>query len=572
MSRRIVVKNGLVVDGLGESSPARHADVAFADGTITEVGNITTSSADQVVDAEGMIVAPGWVDIHTHYDAQVSWDAYMTPSSWHGVTTAVMGNCGVGFAPVHSTDHDLLIELMEGVEDIPGSAMSEGITWDWESFPEYLDAIERQQRVMDIGTQIAHGPLRAFVMRERGVANEPATADDIAQMSELVESAVRAGALGFSTSRTPIHRSKSGELVPGTTADADELFAIGEAMARAGHGLLQFAPEHVNLLTHEWGWMREFVNRTRRPVFVNMNQSDAAPDLWRDVLKHLDAAHRDGLPIYAAVAGRAIGVMMCLQGSLHPLQFHPAYAEVAHLPLQDRVQALMAPERRSRIIDEEPPGFAEIMMGVYAKSFLVHGAEIDYEPDPRENINGIATKLGVKPIQIVLDHMCSDHGNGMIYMPFFGYNYGDLSFVEAVQQHPHTRIGLGDAGAHCGAICDGGIPTFMLTHWVRDRARGSKMSLEHVVHRQTRQTATTYGLMDRGAIVPGLRADLNVIDFDNLSFTTPKMAFDFPANGKRLIQKANGYRATFVNGVQTVANDEFTDQFPGRLVRGPQSA
>jgi N-acyl-D-amino-acid deacylase len=571
MTQRTIVKNGLLVDGLGIDSPARIADVAFVDGVITEVGSVATTPADRVIDAEGMVVTPGWVDIHTHYDAQVSWDPYLTPSSWHGVTTAVMGNCGVGFAPVRREDHDLLIELMEGVEDIPGSAMSEGITWDWESFPEYLDAIAAQKRAIDVGAQIAHGPLRAFVMRDRGVANEPANAQDIKEMAELVEQAIRAGALGFSTSRTPIHRSKSGELVPGTSAGSDELFAIGDAMSRAGHGLLQFAPEHINLLTNEWGWVREFVTRTGRPVFVNLNQSDAAPDLWREVLSNLEIAHSDGLPIYVSVAGRAIGVLMCLEGSLHPLQFHPAYNEVADLPRSERAKALNEPERRHRIINEEPPGFAEIMMGVYDKAYLVSGANIDYEPDPTNNINGIAAARGIKPIQVVLDQMCSDDGNGMLYMPFFGYNYGDLSFVEAVQQHPYTRMGLGDAGAHCGAICDGGIPTFMLTHWVRDRTRGPRLPIEHVVHRQTRQTATTFGLMDRGAIQPGLRADINVIDLENLSFTVPRMMFDFPANGRRLVQKAQGYRATFVNGVQTVENDSFTGELPGRLIRGPQS-
>ena len=572
MTQRTVIKNGRVVDGFGVQSPARIADIAFVDGVITEVGFVETTSTDRVIDATGLLVTPGWVDIHTHYDAQVSWDPYLTPSSWHGVTTAVMGNCGVGFAPVHPEDREILIELMEGVEDIPGSAMAEGITWDWDTFPAYMDSLDRMPRVMDVGAQIAHGPLRAYVMRQRGVDNEEATLDDVAQMAAIVEQAMRSGALGFSTSRTPIHRSKSGELVPGTHAGTDELFAIGDAMSRAGHGLLQFAPEHVNLLTNEWGWMREFARRTNRPVFVNLNQSDAAPDLWREVLANLEAANADGLKIYAAVAGRAIGVLMCLEGSLHPLQFHPAYAEIAELPLQQRVAALNDPERRRRIIEEEPPGFAEMMMGVYLKSYLVNGSDINYEPDPQDNVQSLAERSHVKPIQIVLDHMCSDGGNAMLYMPFFGYNYGDLSFPEAAQHHPHTRMGLADAGAHVGAICDGGMPTFMLTHWVRDRVRGAKLPIEHVVHRQTRQTAETYGLMDRGALAPTLRADINIIDLENLGFTVPYIAFDLPTDAKRLIQKARGYKATFVNGVQTVAEDTFTGEFPGRLIRGPKKS
>ncbi|MGQ0432075.1 MAG: N-acyl-D-amino-acid deacylase family protein [Microthrixaceae bacterium] len=570
----LVVRNGLLVDGSGAGP--RPADVVVDGGRIVEVvpaGSASTSHATEVLDAEGRLVTPGWVDVHTHYDAQVTWDPWVTPSSWHGVTTVVMGNCGVGFAPASPDRHDWLIDLMEGVEDIPGSAMTEGISWDWTSFPEYLDAVERMPRVIDVGAQIAHGPLRAYVMGDRGAANEPATAADRAAMGALVAEALTAGALGFSTSRTPIHRSKAGELVPGTDASADELLAIGEAMARAGHGVFQFAPDHARVPVHEWPWMLDLARRTGRTVSVNLNQPDQDPEVWRAVLGLLDEAAAEGLPMYAQVAGRSIGILYCLHGSVHPLLFHPAYAEVADLPMPARLAALADPERRRRILEDTPDDGGLFQRAVLAKldrMWLVEGADIDYEPAADASVAAEAARRGVPAMALLLDHLTSDEGNGMVYAPFFNYGYGDLSMTYEAVQHPRTRMGLSDAGAHCGAICDGGTPTFMLTHWVRDRRRGPTLPLEQVVHLQTRQTAELYGLRDRGLVTPGLRADLNVIDFDELSFELPRMAFDLPAGGRRLIQRARGYVATFVSGVRTVDHDEFTGNQPGRLVRGPQ--
>ncbi len=562
----LVIRNGFLVDGSG--APGRRADVVVEADRIVEVtdaGAASTAHARRVVDADGRLVTPGWVDVHTHYDAQVSWDPWLTPSSWHGVTTVVMGNCGVGFAPADPDRHEWLIELMEGVEDIPGSAMTEGITWEWETFGEYLDAIERRPHALDVGTQIAHGPLRAYVMGDRGAANEPATAEDRAAMSALVEEALRAGALGFSTSRTPLHRSRSGELVPGTDADAAELLAIGDALAKVGHGVFQFAPEHSRLPVAEWPWMRDLARRTGRTVCVNLNQPDQDPDVWRTVLRLLDEAAGEGLPIYAQVAGRSIGILYCLHGSVHPLLFHPAYAEVQHLPM---------PERRRRIVEEVPDDggfFRRVVLDKLARTWPVAGPDIDYEPAPDTSVAAVAAARDIPPMQLVLDHLTAHGGNGMLYAPFFNYAYGDLSFTYEVTRHPRTRMGLSDAGAHCGAICDGGMPTFMLTHWTRDRRRGPKLALEHVVHRQTRQTAELYGLYDRGLVAPGLRADLNVIDHEALGFEVPRMAFDLPAGGRRLVQRARGYVATFVAGIQTVADDEPTGELPGRLVRGPQT-
>jgi N-acyl-D-amino-acid deacylase len=570
---KIVIREATVVDGTGASP--RPGDVVMDAGIIVEVagpGDASTAHAAHVIDAQGLVLTPGFVDVHTHYDAQVSWDPYLTPSSWHGVTTVVMGNCGVGFAPARPDRRDWLIGLMEGVEDIPGSAMTEGIDWQWETFPQYLDAIERVPHVLDIGTQIAHGPLRAYVMGERGAANEAATPHDIEQMARLVREALEAGALGFSTSRTPLHRSVWGELVPGTTAETQELFGIGDAMAAAGHGVVQYSPEHVVLLEREWGWMREFARRTGRTVSVNLNQDDRAPDLWRQVLTALDDAQRDGLPIVAQVAGRSIGLIMCLDGSVHPLLFHPAYAEIAHLDRSERVAALADPQRRHRLIHEVPPDglLQRVVLDKAHHMWCVDDGDIDYEPSATESIAAQAAARGVPIMEIVVEHLASGGGQGMIYSPFFNYAYGDLSMTHALLQHPGTRNGLSDAGAHCGAICDGGTPTFMLTHWVRDRRRGPRLPLEQVVHRQTRQTAELFGLRDRGVIAPGFRADLNLIDFDRLGFDAPSMAFDLPAGGRRLVQRGRGYVATFVAGVQTVDHDTFTGELPGRLVRGPR--
>ena len=571
----LVVRNALLVDGSG--SAARMADISV-DGdlivAVDDAGTAPTAHARRTIDADGQLVAPGWVDVHTHYDAQVSWDPWMTPSSWHGVTTIVMGNCGVGFAPARPDRHEWLIELMEGVEDIPGSAMTEGITWEWSSFPEYLDAIAAHPHAIDIGTQIAHGPLRAFVMGERGAANEAASGSDIAEMSALVEEALRAGALGFSTSRTPLHRSKAGELVPGTSAAPAELLGIGGAIRRVGHGVFQFAPEHARVPVDEWPWMRQLAALTGQPVCVNLNQPDSAPDLWRDVLQLLDAAASANEPIFAQIAGRSIGILYCMHGSVHPLMFHPAYAEVAHLAMPQRLLALNDSERRRRIVHDNPDDgglFRTVVLDKLDRIFAVDGANIDYEPAPEASVARRAASLGIPAMELVLDQLISNEGNGMIYAPFFNYSYGDLSMTYAATQHHRTRMGLSDAGAHCGAICDGGTPTFMLTHWTRDRTRGPRLPLEHVVHRQTRQTAELYGLRDRGLIAPGMRADLNLIDYEGLSFGMPSMAFDLPANGRRLVQKARGYRATFVAGVQIVDDDEFTGELPGKLIRGPQT-
>ena len=569
MIHDLVFRNAHLVDGSGE--PGRTADVAVDGAHISAVEPAgTIGAATRAIEADGLLLTPGWVDVHTHYDAQVTWDPFVTPSGWHGVTTALMGNCGVGFAPAAPDRHEWLIQLMEGVEDIPGSALTEGIKWGWETYPEYLDVLEQLPRVLDIGSSIAHGPLRAYVMGDRGAANEPATDADIVEMARHVEEALRAGAFGFTTSRTPIHKAKDGELVPGTNADEHELLGIAAAIARVGRGVFGFAPDHALVPVQEWPWMRKVAALTGQPVSVNLNQSDKASEVWRDVLRLLDEAHDDGLPIVAQVAGRSIGILYCLQGSVHPLLFHPAYQEIAHLPLAEQLVALAEPERRRRIIHDIPDdgGFfqAAVLNGL-GRIWQVDDTNIDYEPDAVDSVAAVAQRAGVPAMQLVLDQLVANDGNGMLYAPFFNYSYGDLSFTEAVTRHPHTRMGLSDGGAHCGAICDGGMPTFMLTHWARDRTRGPKLPLEYVVHRQTSQTASLYGIADRGVVAPGMRADLNLIDFDHLGFDVPRMAYDLPAGGRRLVQKGRGYIGTWLAGVQTVDHDEFTSATPGVVLR-----
>ena len=570
----LVIRGGTVVDGTG--APARSADVAIDGDHITAVGG-DIGRAHREIDAEGLLVTPGWVDIHTHYDAQATWDPYLTPSGFHGVTTVVMGNCGVGFAPVEPQRRDWLIGLMEGVEDIPGAAMSDGIEWEWESFEGYLDALDRRRFVCDVGAQIPHGALRTYVMGERGAANEAATEEDIARMAALVESGLRAGALGFSTSRTPIHKSIDGELVPGTTAADDEILGIGRAIAAAGHGVFEYSPDHVRV-GEEFGWMRELAAITRLPVSFNLNQPDTDPDYWKSSISLLEQAAADDLPIYCQVAGRAIGILFAFDLTLHPFLFKPAWGELSLLPPDERRARALSEEYRRRFVDESPielgGDFARFVTTTWERMFPFRGDQ-SYEPSYAESVAGIAEATGRRPEDVAYDTLAADGGGGpgtgMLYFPLFNYAYGDLELTKQLQLHPRTRMGLSDGGAHCGAVCDGGMPTFMLSYWTRDRAKGSgTMPLEHVVRRQTRETAELYGLLDRGLLAPGLRADVNVIDYEGLGVDAPEIVHDLPSGARRLLQRAHGYRATVCAGTVTVVDDEFTGELPGSLIRGPR--
>ena len=571
----LVLRGGTLVDGSGAS--ARLADVAVDGDRIVEVGDPGMVGAGRrEVNAEGHLVTPGFVDIHTHYDGQVTWDPWMTPSSWHGVTTVVGGNCGVGFAPVAPGREAWLVQLMEGVEDIPGSALSEGITWGWESFGEFLDAVEASSHVIDHGFQLAHGPLRGYVMGERGSANEPAQAEDLVEMERIAREALAAGAMGISTSRTSLHKARDGELVPGTYAEQDELMALADALAaerqRSGRrGIFQLAIEHTEV-PEQFGWMRQFAKRSGATVSFNFSQPDHAPELWREVLDLLNEAQRDGIDIVGQVAGRSIGVLECLEGSIHPFVLHQAFGSVAGKPLEEQRRLLTDPQIRAALVAEELPAstpVVELLTTNWGRMYPVGLENIDYEPDPAtDSVAAIAARTGRHPVEVALDALLDHDGHGMLYVPLFNYSGGDLELLHELHQHPMTRMGLSDAGAHCGSICDGGMPTFMLTHWTRDRSRGARLPLEFIIQRQTSQTAALYGLHDRGLVAPGMRADLNVINYDALGFTKAAMAYDLPTGARRLVQRGQGYAMTVVAGVPVVEHDEFTGALPGRLLRG----
>jgi len=562
-----VIRHGLLVDGTG--SPARHADVAVDDGTITEVtGPGAAGAARAEIDADGRLVTPGFVDIHTHYDGQATWDPEVSPSGWHGVTTVVMGNCGVGFAPARPERRDWLIGLMEGVEDIPGSALAEGMSWNWESFPDYLDELDSLPRVMDVAAQVPHGALRAYVMGERGAANEAAGPGDIEEMSQLVEEALLAGAVGFSTTRTLLHRAADGELAAGTTASAEELVGIGEALGRAGTGVFEVASDMFDPEA-EFAWMNEIALRTGRPVSFACLQNDLAPEAWRRLLQLSDEANARGARIVPQVAGRPAGLLFGWESSIHPFVAHAAYRQVAALPVAQRVARLRDPELRGAILSEAPAvdGFAAAVLTNFARMFPL-GDPPDYEPAPAASVAAIARREGRRPEEVAYDLMMGRDGTELLYSPLLGYAHGDFGSLREMLRHPGTVLGLGDGGAHCGVLCDAGLPTYMLSHWARDRHRGERLGLEEAVALQTSRTADLYGLGDRGRVAVGCRADLNVIDLDRLGLAAPEMVHDLPAGGRRLVQRARGYVATVCAGIPVRVDDEPTGERPGRLVRG----
>ena len=566
----LTIRNGLLVDGTG--APARPADVVV-DGDrivgVTEPGQ--GSAGHREIDADGRLVTPGFVDIHTHYDGQATWDPEMTPSGWHGVTTVVMGNCGVGFAPADPARRDWLIQLMEGVEDIPGTALAEGMSWNWESFPEYLDELDSMPRVMDVAAQIPHGAVRGYVMGERGAANEPASAEDIALMSKLVEEGLRAGAVGFTTTRTVLHRAKDGELAAGTTAEVEELLGLGDALGAAGTGVFGVASDMIDP-TPEFEWMIEISRRTGRPVTFGCLQNDVRPEQWRELLDRAADANAAGARIVPQVAGRPACLLFGFESSVHPFITHRAYREIAHLPLAERVAELRTPERREAILSEEVTrsGFGAYLLSSFQKLFPL-GDPPDYEPAPERSVAAIAAREGRRPEEVTYDLMLGRDGTELLYFPMLGYSHGDFEAMREMLDRDDTVLGLGDGGAHCGILCDASLPTYMLTHWSRDRDRGARFNLEQVVAMQTSRTAALYGFDDRGVVAPGLRADLNVIDLDGLRLSPPEMVHDLPAGGRRLIQRATGFAATICAGEPVRLDDQSTGSRPGRLVRSARA-
>ena len=560
----LLIRNGTLVDGSGAA--ARPADVIVDRGVVTQVvaaNAAPTDAALEVIDADGALITPGFVDIHTHYDGQATWDNHLAPSSWHGVTTVVMGNCGVGFAPVRRHDHDALIQLMEGVEDIPGAALHEGVSFDWESFPDYLDAIERLDHDIDIGAQVPHGALRLYVMGKRGANREPASAEEIAEMGQLVADAVRAGALGFTTSRTLNHRTSTGEPTPTLTAAEEELVGIAAAMGETGAGVIELISDFPDGYD-EFLRLRHMVEHSGRPLTVSLGRQGSSHS-YRKMLALLAQAAADGLAMKAQVAARPVGALFGLQATFSPFSSNPEYQRVADLPFDQRLTALQDLARRERIIAAERPRDESRF-----DSLFELGDPPDYEQPAERAVGPRARSAGVAPADLAYDAMLSDDGRGFLYFPFSNYVDHDFEAILEMMQHPQTLIGLGDGGAHVGTICDGSNVTTMLTHWVRDRTRGARVELPWAVHVLTRRNAEAVGMLDRGLVAPGYKADLNIIDLDRLRLHPPEMHFDLPAGGKRLLQRADGYLATIVSGQVTYRNGEATGALPGRLVRGEQ--
>jgi N-acyl-D-aspartate/D-glutamate deacylase len=560
----LIVRGGRVVDGTG--SPARTADVGVVDGRIAEVGRLDGSAA-RVIDADGALVAPGFVDIHTHYDGQATWDSHLAPSSWHGVTTVVMGNCGVGFAPCRPEDHQRLIELMEGVEDIPGTALHEGLPWTWESFAEYLDHLAGRRFDIDVAAQVPHGAVRLYVMGERGARREPASPEEIAAMGDIVRGAVEAGALGFTTSRTRNHRTSRGEPTPTLTAAEDELVGIATAMGEAG-GVLEVVSDFVDIEA-EFGALRHMVESSGRPLSISVAAEDHRA-YWGSLRDRIAAAAADGLPVKGQVAARAIGLIMGLQATLNPFLGLASYREIAGRSLAERVRRLRDPEFKARLLAEADEAAAagergRVVFGRFDRMFELTDPP-DYEPDPAQSIAARAAREGRSPAAVAYDLLLRDEGRAFLYFPLFNWVDGSLDAVGRMLGDEHLLPGLGDGGAHVGTICDASFPTTLLSYWARDRAE--RLPLEWIIRRQCRDTAAAVGLQDRGVLEPGRRADLNVIDFDNLRLHAPTMAFDLPAGGKRFLQRADGYVHTLVNGEETYASGQATGALPGRLVRG----
>jgi N-acyl-D-aspartate/D-glutamate deacylase len=565
----LVIRNGEIIDGRG--GPSYKADIGIANGRIRAIGRVEAAGTEEI-DAEGLLVTPGFVDIHTHYDGQATWDQRMWPSSLHGVTTTVMGNCGVGFAPVRSGDHQRLVEIMEGVEDIPGTALHEGLTWNWESFPEYLDALDQTHRDIDVAAQLPHAALRLYVMGERGSYLEHARPDDIAAMRRLTADAMRAGALGFSTSRSSNHRSINGEPTPSWRAAEAELTGIAQGLADANCGVLQFISDFSDEQGDEFDMICRVTRTAGRPCSISIAQRHSKPEGWRDLLKRIGDATEQGLQMRGQVAPRPIGILLGLQTSRGPFQLCPSFRAIAHLPLEQIVATMRQPAFRQRLLSEvrDNPGQSNGNPLDYRIVFPL-GEQPEYEPAPEQSLHHIAARSGRDVLDVAYDLLLENEGRSVLLMPFANYAYGSLEPTREMLTHPHSVIGLGDGGAHVGAICDASFPTYLLTHWGRDR-RAGRFDLPRLVQMLTSETAAAVGLLDRGTIGVGMKADLNLIDFAALAVQAPYIAFDLPAGGKRLLQQSRGYVATIVSGVPVYRNGESTGKLPGRLVRGAQAA
>ena len=584
----LVIRNGNIVDGSGKKPFL--GDIAIDDRKITKVGEVINSGKKEI-DANGNLVSPGWVDIHTHYDGQVCWDPYLTPSSWHGVTTVVMGNCGVGFAPVKPGDENFLIQLMEGVEDIPGTALHEGIDWEWETFPEFLDAIERKEFVMDLGFMIGHGPVRSYVMGYDRCQNQvDASKDEINQMSEIVEKAINAGALGFSTSRTILHRDVHGVYVPGTEASSEEMKELAFAVDRAGEGTLEIVSDWLDQEI-EMSWMKEYVEKSDCGLTVLQTNGDSVKTIL-----YCEEQFLKGKNVRPQFPGRNVGLMFGLESSLHPFIGHPSYKEISHLPLNERLSIMRDPAFKQKILNESPSFREDLQKAAkeqksnktkeeikaeaetgkkiisnYETQFILSDPP-NYEPTREDSIAYLAELRSQSEEEVIYDELIKDDGKSLIYACFTPYEKYKLKFVESFYKLKSSVAGGSDGGAHCGLICDASMPTTNLSHWARDRSAGNKIPLELIIRKQTKDTAETYGLFDRGEIKTGMIADINIIDFEKLNVSLPKMIFDLPKGGKRLVQESFGYLATIKSGEVVYENGQATGTLPGQVIRGKQTS
>ena len=562
----LVIRNGTIYDGKGGKPYL--ADLAVTGKIIAKIG-VVKETGTKEIDAKGKIVTPGFVDIHTHYDGQVTWDPYLRPSTYHGVTTVVMGNCGVGFSPCKPEKRDWLISLMEGVEDIPGTALHEGIDWEWETFPEYLDILEKKPLAIDVGTQIPHGAVRVFVMGERGISQERASEEEINQMGKIVKEAIQAGAFGFSTSRTEKHRDSSGALTPSITAHKDELVKISEAIGELDKGVLQGISDFYDFQS-EFNIFKEMSSASGRPISITVEQQDARPEWWLQLLDGIKEAQDHGIKMYGQVPPRATGILMGLTASLNPFILYPSFFEISGLPLDQKVDIMRDLEFKKKVLLEKPVSIGNPLVDEIITSFnkmFRLGEPANYEPHPDSSILFESKKLNLTPQEIAYDMLLEKDGRALIYHPLFNYEFGNLDHVETMLKHPYTISGLGDGGAHCGAISDASFPTTLIQHWGRDRDRGEKFPLESLIKMQTFDTSQLLGINDRGLLVEGLKADINIIDFDNLSIHEPEIVNDLPAGGRRLVQKASGYSYTIVSGEVAFKDGEATGKLNGQLIR-----
>ena len=560
----IIIRNGTIIDGTGEDRYL--ADIAIKDGKISKIGEILDTSIKEI-DAKGKLVTPGWVDVHTHYDGQATWDPILAPSSWHGVTTVVMGNCGVGFAPVKEKDRDFLIELMEGVEDIPGAALSEGIDWKWESFPEYLDALETFPRAIDVATQVPHGAIRAYVMGERCNSDYAPTKDEVEQMADLVREGVEAGALGFSSSKTLLHKDINGEYMPGTFSGNEEMLALGLGMKGLNNSVFELVSDHLGE-DEEWEWVKDFQKQTGLTVTLI---ATTAPAYRNNKMYNLaEQARLEGHEIRPQAAGRPTGVLHGLQSSFHAFVGHPTWKkELASLSHEELVDQLLDPEIKKKILSEKTTIKNELMQDLPSLMGQVFplGENPNYEPEFKDSVAGIAQEKNTDVMEIMYDLLVQGDGKELFYQPLGGYHTYDLEPQKKLLEHPNVLFGLSDGGAHCGVIADAGMPTFIMTHWGRDRTRGDKLSLEFIVKSLTSSTAEAFGMFDRGYLKEGMIADVNIIDFDSLRLHRPEAIFDLPAGGRRLVQRPEGYEITIKAGEIIFDNGNHTGALPGKLVR-----